>query len=120
MRINRTMSMLAIALSILLAGCTSQQQDPQQLKEKTAEATATLKRDAKAVAEGVREGWSQDKPLDLNHSTKDQLMALPGVSPADADRVIEGRPYSNPNELLARHIVSKTEYDRISDRITAK
>ena len=44
-------------LLTILAGCT-QQQSSQDLKEQTAQATADVKRDAKAVAAGISEGWS--------------------------------------------------------------
>jgi hypothetical protein len=69
MRIGMVAASLAAAgLILLLTGCfsCSVKQNPQQLKEKTAETTAALKSDAKAVASGVREGWSRDKPLDVN------------------------------------------------------
>jgi len=36
--------------------------NPDELKEKTARATAELKSNAKAMAEGVREGWSRKAP----------------------------------------------------------
>ena len=68
-----------ILLLAALAGCT-QQQNTQELKEKTAQATAEVKNDAEAVAAGIREGWSRDKPLDLNSATKEQLLSLPGVT----------------------------------------
>ena len=42
-------------------------QNPQELKEKTAQATAELKGNAQAVAAGVREGWSRDKPLNREY-----------------------------------------------------
>jgi len=90
-------------ISMLLAGfvgCTSSD-NPQDLKEKTARETATMKRDAKAVAEGIREGWSRDRPLDLNTASKDDLMALPGVDSAEADRIIAVRPFREPDELSA-------------------
>jgi competence protein ComEA len=106
-------------LVITLMGCNSQE-SPQELKEKTARETATMKRDARAVAEGIREGWSRDKPLNLNTASKDDLMALPGMTSAEADRVIDGRPYSAPDELVSRHILSKEQYDKISDRVVAK
>ena len=109
----------AILLLAALAGCT-QQQNSQDLKEKTAQATAEVKRDAKAVAAGIREGWSRDKPLDLNTATKEQLLSLPGVTAAEADRVIAGRPYKEPGEVVTRRIMPKTEYDKIADRVTAK
>jgi competence protein ComEA len=79
-----------------------------------------MKRDAKAVASGIREGWNRDKPLNLNTATKGDLLSLPGLTDAEADQVIEGRPYHDTSELVTRHIVSKSEYDKISDRITAK
>src|SRR5579862_540986 len=110
MRIRLSLILLVSALTTLPTACTQREQNPQELKEKTAEATATLKSDAKAVAEGVREGWSRDKPLDLNHATKDQLLALPGISSTDADRVMDRRPYDDPGQLVSRHVVSKAEY----------
>src|SRR5689334_3217755 len=120
MNLNYCKFTTAIFLATVLAGCAPQPQSSQDLKEKTAEATAKMKSDAKAVAEGIREGWSRDKPLDLNSASKDQLMSLPGMSPADADRVIAARPFAAAVDLVNRHILSKAEYDRISDRVVTK
>lgn len=108
-----------ILLLAALVGC-AKQQSSQDLKEQTAQATAAVKRDAKAVAAGIREGWSRDKPLDLNTATKEELLSLPGMTAAEADRVIAGRPYGEPGEVVTRRIMSKTEYDNIADRVTAK
>jgi len=110
---------LAIALSFGLSACTTNQ-NPQELKEKTARATAELKVDAKAVAAGVREGWSRDKPLDINSATHEQLSSLPGVTDAEADGIIAGRPYDDPAQLVTRHILPKVKYDKIADRLKAK
>ena len=108
-----------VFLIATLVGCT-QQQSSQDLKEQTAQATADVKRDAKAVAAGISEGWSRDKQLDLNTATRDQLLSLPGVTAEEADRVISGRPYSEAGDVVTRRIMPKTEYDKIADRITAK
>jgi len=113
---------LLIALGIAFlsgVGCNSQKQSPQDLREKTAETTATLKTDAKAVAQGVREGWNRDHPLDLNSASKAQLMALP-MTAEQADRVIAGRPYNSPHDLVDKHILRQTEYDKVADRVTVK
>lgn len=110
---------LTILLLATLVGCT-QQQNSQDLKEQAAQATAEVKSDAKAVAAGIREGWTRDKPLDLNTATKDQLLSLPGLTAVEADRVIAGRPYGEPGEVVTRHAMPKTEYDKIADRVTAK
>ena len=115
--------MLRQLCTILLSAlvCTScTRQNPQDLKEKTAYATAELKRDAKAFASGVREGWSKYKTEDLNSATKEQLMMLPAINEVDADRIIAARPYSRPDELVTRHIISKKKYDRISDLLKVK
>ena len=109
-------------LGLLLIGCLActTKQSPDDLKERTAEATAALKSDAKAVAEGVREGWSRDHPLDLNTATKDQLLSLPGITSAKADNIIADRPFADPHQLVSRRILSQSEYDKIGDRLTAK
>jgi DNA uptake protein ComE-like DNA-binding protein len=119
MIVRRYRLVFAILLLAALAGC-SKQQRTEDLKERTAQVTAEVKRDTKAVAAGIREGWSRDKPLDLNSASREQLLTLPGITPAQADRVIKGRPYTAPGDLLTRHILPKAEYDKISDRITAK
>jgi DNA uptake protein ComE-like DNA-binding protein len=118
---NYPMLRIAITTLLLIAftGCT-RPQNPQDLKEKTAQATAEVKRDAKALAAGIREGWSRDKPLDLNTATKEQLLTLPGVTPLQADRVIAKRPYNQPGELVTRRVMPKPEYDKIADRLTVK
>ena len=119
MRVIKYLALLTIPLLIGLVACSSNQSS-EDIKEKTAQATAEIKQGAKAVAEGVREGWSRDKPLNLNTATKEDLLKLPGITPAQADRVIAGRPYDDPKDLVTRRILPKTEYDKISDRLTAK
>ena len=120
MNLLRNRHIVAVLLLAVLAGCTQQQQSPQAIREKTAEATAEAKSDAKAVAEGLREGWNRNKSLDLNTASREQLRSLPGMTEGEADRVIAGRPYDEPRDLVTRHILPKDEYDKIADQITAK
>lgn len=120
-RVNllRSPIIFAISITVVLGGC-QQKESPQELREQTARATAEAKSDAKAVADGIREGWNRNQPLDLNSATKEQLESLPGMTGAEADRVIAARPYHEPGELVTRHVVVKAEYDKIADRVTAK
>jgi hypothetical protein len=55
----RSPGLLSLPAMALLCGLTAcaPDQNPQELREKTARATAELKTDAKAVAAGMREGW---------------------------------------------------------------
>lgn len=119
MRVSRILAFYAIVSLSGLTACAPNQ-NPQELKEQTARATAELKVDAKAVAAGVREGWSRDKPLDLNTASKEQLIALPGVTAAEADKIVAERPYDDPGELVTRRILSKATYEKIADRLVAK
>ena len=65
--------LLAAILTLFTTGCSQKQPTPDELRERTADATAQIKTDTKAVVEGVREGLNRDKPLNLNTATEDQL-----------------------------------------------
>jgi competence protein ComEA len=110
----------AVATLLLATGCTSQKPSPEEVREKTAQATSDIKQDAKALAQGVKEGWNRDQPLDINTAGKDQLLSLPGMSSEGADRIVAGRPYSSASQLVSRRVISEQEYDRIKDQVTAK
>lgn len=106
-------------LGSILASCAAcaPNLSPDQLREKTAEATSNIKRDTKAVAEGVKEGLSNKRSVDLNKASKDDLSSLPGISSPKADRIIAERPYASAHQLVTRHILSEDEYSQIQDRI---
>jgi DNA uptake protein ComE-like DNA-binding protein len=97
------------------AACTNQ--SPDQIRQKTAEETAAIKRDSKAVAQGVKEGLSNKKAVDLNKASKDELASLPGITPHQADRIIAERPYASPHQLVTRNILSEDEYSQVHDRV---
>jgi len=111
---------IAIFLLLVLSGCSQPKQKPENLREKTADATAQFKSDAKALAQGVKEGWNRDRPLDLNSASKDDLLSLPGINDERAERIIAARPYREPHELVSRRILTEQEYERIKDQVSAK
>lgn len=77
-----------------------------------------MKRDSKAVAEGIKDGLTQKNAVDLNRASRGELASLPGMDDHKADRIIEERPYANPQQLVSRHVVTEDEYSRIEDRVT--
>jgi len=111
---------MLLSLGLLfLVGCSSANRSPDAIRQQTANATATAARDAKAVAQGVVQGLKEKGPIDINKASEDDLASLPGIDHATAHRIVAGRPYRDSAELEKRHIVSKSEYDRIADHITA-
>ena len=58
--------------------------------------------------------------VDLNTATAAELKGLPGVTDADSTKIIQGRPYTDRNQLVSRHLVSEGTYDKIKDHVVAK
>lgn len=117
----RVASILSVAaLSLGLAACTNGHDNPDEIRQRTAEATATMRRDAKAVAEGVKEGMGHDgKAININKASREDLLTLPGVTEREADRIIAERPFEDAHDLVKRRVMSEAEYAKIRDRVIA-
>lgn len=101
-----------------LTACSNNKDSPDEIRQRTAEATATMKRDANAVVEGVKEGMGRDKILNINKASREDLLSLPGVTEHEVDRIIADRPFDNTHDLVRRRVLSEAEYSKISDRVT--
>ncbi|MCM2297687.1 helix-hairpin-helix domain-containing protein [Rhodoferax sp.] len=60
------------------------------------------------------------KLVDINSAKKAELKTLPGVSDAEADKIIGGRPYGSKAHLLTHNIVSAAVYDGLKGLVIAK
>jgi competence protein ComEA len=60
------------------------------------------------------------KLVDINSASKKELKTLPGISDADADKIIAGRPYLSKANLTTQNIVSPETYDTIKSRVVAQ
>jgi DNA uptake protein ComE-like DNA-binding protein len=77
---------------------------------------------AQAAAEGVKEGWSRGAHhlVNVNVAPETELLELPGISHREARRIVDGRPYEDKHELVAKGVLSESAYQKIRDRITSK
>jgi DNA uptake protein ComE-like DNA-binding protein len=112
-------SIIPLALLLTLAACT-RPSNPDELREKTANATQTLKTDAKAVASGIKDGLKRNDVVNINKASREDLQKLPGIDDAAADRIIAGRPYTSSPQLVRKRIISQKQYDAIAGKITAQ
>jgi len=58
--------------------------------------------------------------IDLNSATKEQLMTLPGIDDATADKIIAARPFAKRMDLVSKSVVTKAEYAKIKSKVMAK
>ena len=64
-----------------------------------------------------RQSETAPPPIDLNHASRREIEALPGITPSMARRIVEARPYSQIEDLTERGLLTDRELDRIRDRI---
>ena len=103
----------------MTVACTTKD-NPDEIRQRTAEATETMRRDTKAVVEGVKEGMGHDnKAININKASREDLLTLPGLSEREADRIIAARPFTDAHDLVSRHVITAAEYDKIRDRVIA-
>jgi DNA uptake protein ComE-like DNA-binding protein len=86
------------------------------------EAAKTAAEQAHAAAQGVKEGWERSgkHSVDLNSASESELKDLPGITRREARKIIAGRPYDSPHELVDKGVLSEERYSQIRERIDVK
>jgi len=117
---KRALLFISTFALLTAVACSPAERSPDAIRQDTAKATAEVKSDAKAVVQGVTDGLKIKGPVNINKATAEQLQTLPGIGSGQARRIVAGQPYGSSDELVKRHLVTKSEYDRIADKIVAQ
>ncbi len=118
----KKVSTLLAALLIGLSGAAVAQK--QEAAKPAAAPAPAAKADAKPAAapaaKADAKAEAKKEPMDLNSATDKELASLPKIGEAKAKAIIKGRPWGGKDELVAKKILSKDDYEAIKDLIIAK
>lgn len=70
-----------------------------------------------AVSTNVAGASTEIKTININTSSQAQIESLPGVGPATAAKIINGRPYQQVEDLLNKKIVGKAVFEKIKNSV---
>ena len=124
------LALTAVLVAAGIAGCTGDSAEREKtIREQAAKAAAEAKpkieeagRAVKAAVDGAKEGWEngEQKKVDLNAATVDELTELPGIGKREARRIVAGRPYHDKHDLVSKKIMSAAAYEKLKDEVAAK
>lgn len=57
------------------------------------------------------------KRIDINTASEKQLDEMPGVGPVRAKAIIAGRPYTDPNDIVTKKVLTAALFGKIRDRV---
>jgi DNA uptake protein ComE-like DNA-binding protein len=84
----------------------------------TAPATAPAKTTTTTHHSSSSKSHTTHPKTDLNTASKEDLMKLPGVDDATADKIVAARPFKSRTELESKNILTKEQYGKVSAMVT--
>lgn len=82
------------------------------------DASAPANAPAKTTAHHAKPAAKTPK-TDLNSASKEDLMKLPGVDDAIADKIIAARPFKTRSELVSKNILTSAQFAKVRTMVAA-
>jgi competence protein ComEA len=113
--------LILVAFAVAFSGLASAQIDKKKDVGKTKLKTESVKKlDDKKTIDAKKKIYAEGEVLDLNTASRADLIKLPGIGEAYADKIIKGRPFARKDELVSKKIISTAIYDKMKDLVIAK
>jgi DNA uptake protein ComE-like DNA-binding protein len=109
--------LVSAPLSAFAAGTTPAPAVQKQQMNPAATTNAKSAGSSKASHASAKAHWSR---MDLNTVSKEDLMKIPTMTDATADKIIAGRPYKKVSELESKQIVTKAEFAKLRSHVSVK
>lgn len=119
---RKSIPMVALAALLAVTMAYAQEGTSTGASSTPAATTAPAKapKAAKAMKTSAKKSATHMAKLDLNSASKEDLMKLPGVGDATAEKIIAARPFKTKAELTSKGVVTKKEYAAIASKVIAK
>lgn len=113
----RSIPVALISAVLLLSANFSEAADtkaaaPQQAASKAAASKSKVAAKPKAAA--------KTKLVDINTAKSEELKTLPGITDAEATKIIAGRPYASKADLVVRKLIDDATYENLKKLVIAK
>ena len=88
---------------------------------KTVDATKAATRKVAEVAEPKKKmAMPTGGKVNLNTATRAELIALPGIGEANADKIIKARPIASVDDLSAKKIIQTQYYEKVKGLVSVR
>jgi competence protein ComEA len=110
-----------IAITLLLsAGLSFAADNKAVAPQQAASKSMVSPKSAKSEIDAKRKAAAKVKLVDINSAKKEELKKLPGISDAEAAKIIAGRPYGSKAWLVSRNILAADKYPALKDMVIAR
>jgi len=111
---------LAAVVLLLGTGLSSAVENITDAPQQAATKADATPDNANSKVEAKHKYISRTKLVDINTATKRELKKLPGISDAEADKIIAGRPFGSKAWLVSKNIIPMETYQAINGMIICK